>query len=122
MIKLAIPRRHKYGAKKTTVDGIVFASGLEARRYQQLKLLLASGTITNLDLQPVFELQPDFRDNTGKKQQAINYKADFKYIEAGRVVIEEVKGFETPVWKLHKKMFLYQYPQLELRVLTEEDI
>lgn len=122
MVRIAPRRRHKYNAQKTIVDSIVFASILEARRYQQLKLLLTSSMISDLDLQPVFELQPGFEDHTGKRHTAIKYKADFWYIENGFTIVEEVKGFETATWKLKKKMFLYRYPQYELRILTKEDV
>ncbi len=122
MVRIANQRQNKYGSKKVAIDNIIFASALEARRYQQLKLLLASGAIAHLELQPIFELQPGFKDYTGKKYQSIKYRADFKYIEAGEKIVEEVKGCETDMWKLKKKMFLYHYPHLELRVLTKEDI
>lgn len=122
MVRLTAPRRHKHNAQKTLVDGIIFDSKLEARRYKQLELLAASGAIVYLELQPVFELQPSFTDYTGKKQQAIKYKADFRYVEDGETVIEEVKGYETDMWKVKKKMFLYHFPLLVLRVLTKEDI
>ena len=47
----------KYGNKKTIVDGFGFDSKLEAKRYNELKMLLRSGVITDLTLQKVFLLQ-----------------------------------------------------------------
>jgi hypothetical protein len=32
------------------------------------------------------------------------YVADFKYLENGKEVVEDVKGFKTPVYKLKKKL------------------
>ena len=46
----------KYNAKRTTVDGITFASKLEAERFQQLRLLEMSGQISGLMLQVEFQI------------------------------------------------------------------
>jgi hypothetical protein len=110
---------HKYGAKKTTIDGITFDSKREATRYSNLCLLERAGAITDLELQPKFELQPSFRDVDGKHQRAIYYIADFAYDEPGcdRRIVEDVKGMETAVFKLKKKLFLFTHPDYELRVV-----
>jgi hypothetical protein len=42
------------------MDGIVFASKAEMRRYAELKMLERSGAITSLELQPRFILQDPF--------------------------------------------------------------
>ncbi len=110
-------RQHKFNARRTVVDNISFPSQAEANRYNELKLLILAGIISDLELQPEFKLQAGFTDNEGQRQRAIKYKADFKYIENGQVVIEEVKGFETAVWKIKKKMFLYLYPECQLRII-----
>ncbi len=107
---------HKYGAIKTEVDGIMFASKREATRYQELTILEKSGVIQSLSIQPKFELQAVFVDNMGKRQRAINYVADFAYMENGKSIIEDSKGFETAVFKIKKKMFLRRYPEHELRI------
>ena len=88
---------NKYKAVKTVVDGIKFDSKKEARRYGQLKLLVKAGEISELKLQPRFDLIVD-----GTKCGF--YKADFEYIEGGKVVIEDVKGMKTPVYNLKKKL------------------
>jgi len=87
----------KYNAVKTVVDGIKFDSKKEARRYSQLKLMEKSGAISDLSLQPRFDLIV-----SGKKCGF--YKADFKYVENGKEVIEDVKGILTPVYRLKKKL------------------
>jgi hypothetical protein len=51
-----VSRRHKYGAKRETVDGIEFHSRLEARWYRTLRLLEHAGEISNLRLQVPFTL------------------------------------------------------------------
>lgn len=109
------PTRNKYHAIKEEVDGHTFDSKKEARRYLELKELEQAGQITDLALQPVFELQPAFTDAAGEHHQAITYRADFQYSENGQQIIEDTKGMETAVFKLKKKLFLYQY-QIELRI------
>lgn len=114
------PRRtkHKYNARKTIVDDIVFASRLEAGRYQQLKLLLLAGQISDLVLQPKFVLQAGFTDRYGKRQRPIAYIADFQYIEEEQEVVEDTKGYRgIAVWRIKKKMFLKLYPQYDFRII-----
>jgi len=108
--------QNKYHNKKTTVDGIEFASIKEAKRYQELKWLEKAGMITQLTLQETWILIPPFEKN-GKKYRAIFYQSDFSYTENGKRIVEDTKGFETAVFKLKKKMFEYEYPNLELRVI-----
>ena len=107
--------RNKFGARKTVVDGITFDSMAESRRYQELKLLEAAGEISDLELQPSYELQPKFKRN-GKSVAAIVYRADFRYRENGVLVIEDTKGFMTKDFRLKQKLFWYQHPDLELRI------
>lgn len=109
------PAANKYGAQREEIDGIVFDSKKEARRYRQLKTLAQLGRISDLKLQPVFELQPAFTDAAGVRHRAITYRADFQYTEDGRQVIEDAKGMETAVFKLKKKLFLYRY-NMDLRI------
>lgn len=109
-------RRHKYNAKKTTVDGITFDSKREASRYIELKLLQQAGIISNLKLQPRYQLQPKFKDRDGNTIRAIYYQADFEYYEDGQLIVEDTKGFETKDFKLKKKLFLYQFPKHTFRM------
>ena len=109
-------RHHKYNAQPTEIDGIRFDSKREAKRYQELQMLAAAGEIHALQLQPRFELQPSFKRN-GKTVRAIHYVADFQYVENGRVIVEDTKGMETAVFKLKKKLFLFTYPDVELRIV-----
>ena len=113
----ALAGRSKYGNKKVIVDNITFDSIAEAERYKQLRLLEQAGAISDLRLQPRYELQKAFTDNEGKRQRAIVYIGDFAYSENGKWIIEDTKGVETPVFKLKKKMLLYLYPHYRLRVI-----
>lgn len=101
--------RSKYGNKKVQVDGKIFDSLKEAYRYNELKMLQNHGKIQDLKCQVKFELQPKFKNEiTGKTEKAITYIADFVYTENGKQVIEDVKGFKTPVYKLKRKLMAYQ--------------
>lgn len=92
------PGRSKYGAVRTTIDGHNFDSKKEGTRYLVLKSLVAAGEITDLELQPKFDLHA----LGGKKIGT--YRPDFKYAwpRTGKIVFEDVKGMRTPLfnWKL----------------------
>lgn len=102
----------KYNSKKTIVDGIVFDSRKEAKRYTELKKLEEMGIIRDLSLQVQFELVPSFTieiDGKKRKRRSIRYIADFVYYEDDQKVIEDVKGRKTDIYKLKKKLFEYKY-------------
>ena len=105
----------KYYNKKTIIDGIVFASKLEAKRYTELKLLEKQGIIKDLELQPSYDLIPSFKKDN-KTYLKSTYKADFSYfdIENNKTIVEDTKGFKTPVYMLKKKLFEYNYPNLTI--------
>ena len=77
-------------------------------RYLELKLLEKSGVIAELELQPKFLLIP----KTEKGGRAVYYKADFKYTKNGKTIYEDVKGVQTEVYKLKKKLLFYHYPDI----------
>ena len=99
---------NKYKNKKITINNITFDSKKESLRYQQLKLLERARVISNLELQKKYILQDKFELN-GKKYREISYVADFVYIQDGKTIVEDTKGFRTEVYKLKKKMFMYKY-------------
>lgn len=111
---LFVPR-NKYGSKKIVIDGITFASIKEGDRYVELKRMESCGMVTNIILQPTFELQPAFTKN-GVKYRAIKYRADFDYMLDKERVIEDSKGVKTKEFLLKEKMFHYRYPELMLLV------
>lgn len=109
--------RSKYHAKLTLVDGLQFASGMEARRYVELRTLLRTGAIRDLQLQPRYPLRVN-GVNCG------TYVADFYYVDAvtGLPVTEDVKGFVTATYKLKKKLVkaLYGIDILETQAKVAE--
>lgn len=100
--------KYKYKAKRTAVDGKVFASKKEARRYSELKLLEQQGKISDLRCQVKFVLFPTQKDDTGKiVEKSCSYIADFVYYENGRQIVEDVKGVKTPLYIMKRKAMLY---------------
>lgn len=99
-------KQNKYRAVRTLVDGILFASKKEARRYGELKLLAAAGAVRDLRLQPKYPLVVN-----GVKIG--RYTGDFLYLDvaAGREVLEDVKSpaSRTEAYALRKKLLLALY-------------
>lgn len=112
---------NKYRNRKIVVDNIKFESNLEAERYRQLKLLQRAKQISNLRLQVPFLLQEGFKKN-GKTHRKIEYVADFVYEENGQTVVEDTKGMKTETFKIKQKLFEYKYPDLNLKIITREEI
>jgi hypothetical protein len=94
---MAWRRQPKYRAKKTECDGILFASKKEAQRYMDLKLLEKAGDIRRLELQPRYRI-----DIHGI--HVCTYIADFRYHSNGKLIVEDVKGIRTPIYRLKKKL------------------
>ena len=95
----------KYGSRKDTRGELRFDSKKEARRYDELALLLAAEKIRDLKLQPEYTLQEAYTTLEGVRVRAIRYRADFSYERAtepdccGEVhwlrVVEDVKSEAT---------------------------
>ena len=116
---------NKFGARSVDYDGYRFDSLKEERRYQELKLLERAGEIMSLDVHPTYLLQERFRYN-GKWIQAITYTPDFRYIERGVTVVEDVKGIDnntgkvvtvTEVFAIKAKIFKFLNPFIDFRMV-----
>ena len=96
---------NKFGAKKTTIAGIVFDSKREAQRYAELVLLERAGKIRGLQRQVQFQLAPKVKINGEKRQRpALRYTADFEYYEAGYRVVEDIKGAITQTFRIRQHL------------------
>ncbi len=112
MLKRGI--RIKVSSKESrTLDGITFASKAEMARYAELKMLEKAGLIRDLEVQPVYVLQEGYVWR-GEKIRPIIYRADFRYLDlrTNRIIVEDVKGMHTEVYKLKKKLLLKRYPDI----------
>jgi hypothetical protein len=112
---------NKYHNKPMQVGRIRFDSRAEARRYQELELLEKAGAIRDLRPHPTYVLQEGFKCN-GAKIKPIIYIGDAEYFdtETNNRVCEDTKGgraTQTAVFKLKRKMFLFKYPDIELRIV-----
>ena len=115
----------KYNARKTVVNGITFDSKLEAERYEQLLLLERAGEISDLILQPEFQiLRGWIHPGTGEKIKSRFYVGDFQYLEfkTNKIVVEDTKGVKTPLFDMKWSLVKSQYPEIEFRLLTREDV
>lgn len=90
--------KNKYNAQKTEYNGVIYDSKAEARRAQELDILLASGYISDLKRQEKL----DFFVNNKKM---FTYIPDFTYFDNTKQihVYEDVKGVQTPVFRIKKK-------------------
>ena len=95
---------NKYHAKKEVVDGITFDSRKEASRYRQLKLMERAKEIQDLKVHQKYPLIP--KDEMGPE---IRYVADFTYYENGHLVVEDVKGYKTQVYKLKRRLMFKEH-------------
>lgn len=98
----------KYKNRKMIYDGLKFDSEIECKRYVFLKGSQKRGIIKNLEIQPKYTLLDGFSIG-GKRFRPITYTADFRYDLNGRHIVEDVKGYETDVFKLKRKMFRAKY-------------
>ncbi|WP_103576585.1 DUF1064 domain-containing protein [Campylobacter concisus] len=98
--------RNKYHNRKTKG----FDSTKEWRRNQELEIMQRAGEISELNRQVPFVLMPSYTiaDETTKQGfrtvREIRYIADFTYIKNGKRIIEDVKGMQTEVFKIKRKL------------------
>ena len=100
------PTYNKYGNRKTVVDGITFDSQKEASYWQELKLRERAGEVTGIQRQVKIELIPKT-----KLYRACYYVADFMFTDrkTGKTVFVDVKGMQTDVYRLKKKLLYWRH-------------
>jgi len=96
--------KNKFGAKKTIVDGILFASTMQARDYGLLKFREKAGEVSNIRLEVVFKI-------TIGGVLICKYIADFVYNDLllGKEIVYDTKGVITPIFSLKKKLMKAVY-------------
>ena len=115
--------KQKYNNKKIIVDGNVFDSKKEAKRYQELKTLERAGIISNLQRQVKYVLIPaqyELSDEVYTKgkdkgkpkkgrliERECAYYADFVYCCNGETIVEDTKGMRTAEYIIKRKLMLY---------------
>ena len=129
-IQIQTEKKNKYHNTpdaRVVKDGkvIKFASQKEARRFDELMIMLKAGMIRDLRLQQNFTLQEAYTLPNGNRVKAIVYKADFVYekrvtktyqvdggvsyetVDEWEKVVEDVKGgkaTKTRVYAIKKKL------------------
>ena len=94
--------------RKKLVNGLMFDSTKEARRYQDLELMQKAGQITDLRRQVPYPIYI-------KGKLICEWRADFVYKEEAQggqtyfIRVEDVKGWKTDIYKLKKKMVEAEY-------------
>ena len=111
-LKSGYKPRSKFRNIPTEVDGVRFASRAEARRYGELKLLERAGEILQLEMQPKYELMVN-GIRVGR------YTGDFRYVEKGATVVEDVKSkaSKTEAYGVRKRLMLAVHG-IEIRELA----
>ena len=102
------PRSSKYKNTKVTIGAKTFDSKKEAKRYQELYSLTLGRHIQDLRLQVPFDLIPAQKIN-GKHHRQVRYIADFVYLENGKQVVEDVKGYRTREYAIKKRLMKLFY-------------
>lgn len=109
-------KERKYHNEPDSRGDLHFDSRKEARRFDELMVLLRAGRIRNLQLQRQYTLQESYVTETGERVRAIRYVADFAYERpaepdcTGTVhwlpVVEDVKSraTKTAQYEMKKKL------------------
>jgi len=117
--------RNKYNAKKFKTDGYTFDSKAEGSYYVELKTLLRTKSISDLELQPQFILSEGFKVGSTATKSGISkisqmkYTPDFRYKKDGEVIVVEVKGIRTEAYNIRKKIFLSKMSEFGVDVFVE---
>ena len=95
-----------------TKDIIEFDSELECKRYEYLLEKQNQGEITNLNHHLKIQLLPSFINNNGDIIPPITYNVDLTYVENGKHIYEDVKGYSLlndTRFEVLKSLFDYKY-------------
>ena len=111
-------RYSKYNAKKVEIDGIKFDSKAEGEYYSHLKQQVTERQILGFERQKRMLLQEGFSvEGVKGKIRPIFYVVDFIITENdGTLTYIDVKGVETDVFRLKKKLFMKRYNTALLKV------
>lgn len=119
-------KRGKYHNEPVEYGGMRFDSGAELERWVLLLERQERGEIECLERQTVYEIEPRLvHPRTKRVLRAVNYIADFTYIENGNLVAEDVKGRDprtgwstaTKTFQLKWALVQRRYPEVEFRLI-----
>lgn len=100
-------KKARISSTKQTYNGNKYDSKFEAQVAENLDWMLKSGQLVSVDRQVKVPLYVN-------GVLICNYYLDFKTVDKnGQVNYIEVKGFETQLWILKKKMFIALLPTID---------
>lgn len=105
---------NKYHARKCLCTcGHTHDSQKEAERCFELNILCGIGKIKSLQIQRKFVLIPPhkYKQYDMPNEREVSYIADFTYIEDGKLVVEDTKGYKTKDYIIKRKLFKEKYCQ-----------
>ena len=112
---------NKFSARKTPCSqGHTHASIKEARRCNDLHLLQRGGEIADLTVEPQFWFIVHGAQVKHENGRRAGFKPDFRYIENGRYVVEDVKGgkaTKTEAFTLRWTLARAMWPEIEWRLV-----
>jgi hypothetical protein len=94
--------RQKYGNKKVVVAGLSFDSKREAKRWFELTMLCRAGEISDLQRQVVIFLEGRDGALLTKTGRPMRCTIDFSYIENGKLILDDAKGYASRDWPVRK--------------------
>lgn len=107
-IPAPVPKPNQFGAVNPSLDGMTCDSAGERDRYATLKLQVRVGEIQDLETQVDIPLMGVSGPLVSDRGRPLIYRADFRYIEGGAVIIEDFKGHRTPECRLKKAILRSQ--------------
>lgn len=95
--KPKVAKRNKFNAQKVELDGMIFDSKKEHKRYIELKAMQQRGEIFGLEHHTKFQLAPKIKlEGEKRAKPALRYFADFTYFDInGEYIVEDVKSEAT---------------------------
>lgn len=111
-------RPNKYGARKQSCRANhTHDSGREAKRCDELHLMLRAGDIEELEMQPKFTFVINGKPLKHKNGHTAGFKPDFRYVDrhSGADIVEDSKGFTVRDYPLRAALFRALFPGIVLR-------
>jgi hypothetical protein len=111
-------RPNKYGAQTAQCRANHrHASRKEARRCDELHLLLRAGDIEDLEQQPRFYFVINGQQVKHGNGRRLVFTPDFKFIDrhSGKTIVEDAKGMRTEAYVLRATLFRALFPDLVFR-------
>jgi hypothetical protein len=115
--------RGKYGAVKTTYNGAVYDSKLEAGRAMALDALQAAGRIAGWRRGRDWLLFNEPHPRKPRRRLKRVYRPDFEVWTApdqSDLWLEDTKGVLTPVFRMKADLFVVVHPTVRLKVIKKD--